>query len=88
MAFKLSNEEFLFQIGRYIADHGHSPTYQELGRITELGSASVWRKLSELDDEGFIERVPNKHRSIMLTEKAKELFLRRYADLQEVLVSV
>lgn len=54
----------------YVEEHGHSPTFDEIGTALGLASRSgVSRLLDGLGERGYVRRIFRSSRSIVLTEK-------------------
>ena len=51
----------------YIAEHGYSPSYDDIKTRFDLASKSgVHRVMHELEERGFIRMLPNRSRSITI----------------------
>lgn len=69
-------EETLALIKRYIADHGHSPTFSELKAALGLASIrSVTQRIEALERKGFITRDRFQHRSIRIAKAVSTQYL-------------
>lgn len=77
-----AQSEALAFIGRYIAKHGISPTYDEIAAALNLKSKSgVNRLVVALEDRGHVRRKPDRARSIELAERrGSDFHLRRILD--------
>ena len=55
-------------IGRYCAEHGHSPSYQEIADAVVIASKSgVKRLIDGLVERGRLEMMPRRARSMVVT---------------------
>ncbi len=60
-------------IQRYIGEHRKSPFIREIQAECQITSyKSALDRLNAIERKGFIKRLPNKHRAIMLIERATE----------------
>ena len=59
-------------VGRYIDEHGYSPTYREIMAACDIGSTSVaeWH-VGRLARDGRITRVPGVPRTIRMLAEAR-----------------
>lgn len=58
-------------IGAYIAEHGNSPSYDEVAAGTNLKSKGrVCDIISDLEERGAVERIPGKARTVALKDPA------------------
>ncbi len=66
-------KEFLDYIESFIGTHGYAPTMSELGKHFGIRSlATVHKHLSNLEQKGFIRRLPNRSRAVELRSVARK----------------
>lgn len=66
--------ELLEVVSEYRARNGLSPTLREIGDAMGISSTNgVGQILKALEKKGYITRTPGRSRSILLTEKSKEV---------------
>lgn len=69
MALTRRQREVLDVIREFIAEHGYSPSLEEIGAALGLSSvATVHKHVSLLVDKGYVQRAWNQNRSIELVE--------------------
>ena len=67
MAITRSQREVYDFISRFVAEHGYSPSFEEIGKGLELNSlATVHKHISNLEKKGLLTRDYNHSRSIDL----------------------
>ena len=65
MAITKRQREIFDFIARFVADHGYSPSFEEIGEGTKLSSlATVHKHVSNLEKKGLLKRDYNRSRSI------------------------
>src|SRR6516165_10787516 len=65
MAITKRQREVYDFIARFVADHGYSPSFEEIGEGTKLSSlATVHKHVSNLEKKGLLRRDYNRSRSI------------------------
>lgn len=65
MAITKRQREIYDFIARFVAEHGYSPSFEEIGAGTDLSSlATVHKHVSNLEKKGLLKRDYNRSRSI------------------------
>jgi repressor LexA len=65
MAITKRQREIYDFIARFVADHGYSPSFEEIGEGTDLSSlATVHKHITNLEKKGLLKRDYNRSRSI------------------------
>ena len=65
MAITKRQREIYDFIARFVADHGYSPSFEEIGAGTDLSSlATVHKHVTNLERKGLLKRDYNRSRSI------------------------
>jgi repressor LexA len=65
MAITKRQREIYDFIARFVAEHGYSPSFEEIGEGTNLSSlATVHKHISNLEKKGLLKRDYNRSRSI------------------------
>ena len=65
MAITKRQREIYDFIARFVADHGYSPSFEEIGAGTDLSSlATVHKHVTNLEKKGLLKRDYNRSRSI------------------------
>jgi repressor LexA len=71
MGVTLKQKLVLEFVAKYCAEHGHSPSYQEIGDAVGLSSKSgVKRVIDALVERGRLETMPRRARSLVVVGKA------------------
>src|SRR3974377_2155431 len=65
MAITKRQREIYDFIARFVAEHGYSPSFEEIGEGTNLSSlATVHKHITNLEKKGLLKRDYNRSRSI------------------------
>jgi repressor LexA len=71
MGVTLRQKLVLEFVTKYCADHGHSPSYQEIGEAVGIASKSgVKRLVDALVERGRLENMPRRARSLVVVGEA------------------
>ena len=64
MKLTIKQKILLEAITWFINENGYSPTYNELARILESDSSSVFKKVLILEKKGYVSTINGKSRTI------------------------
>src|SRR5947199_8687501 len=65
MAITRRQHEVYDFISRFVAEHGYSPSFEEIGKGLDLSSlATVHKHITNLERKGLLKREQNRSRSI------------------------
>ena len=67
-------EALRYLAGYRMANHGIAPTVREMARALGCSPTAIKNRLDELEDCGFIRRLPSRARAIEPTVKVDPLF--------------
>jgi repressor LexA len=71
MGVTLRQKLVLEFVAKYCAEHGHSPSYQEIGDAVGIASKSgVKRLVDALVERGRLETMPRRARSLVVVGEA------------------
>src|ERR1700677_5024900 len=74
MAITRRQHEVYDFISRFVAEHGYSPSFEEIGKGLDLNSlATVHKHISNLEKKGLLTRDYNRSRSIDLVQPTERL---------------
>jgi repressor LexA len=70
---KSLKDKILICIARDIEENGYSPSVKEIAELTHVSSTSTIHKyISELEEDGFIQKVPYTPRTLRITAEGKK----------------